>query len=102
MKFCHRMLGSGVLLMAAMMAANELPELLTLTDNTANDYVSVRSQSKSQPPAAIKDAAGKLMAAPVVFNPPARLRVAADSNFLHSATARFPNRLLQLIATQRT
>jgi hypothetical protein len=100
MKFCRRTLRFAVMLMAAMMAANEFPELLTLTDNTTNDYVSVLSQSNGQPP--IRDPAGQLTAAAVVFNLPARLRAAADSGFLLSPTAKSPNRLLQLLATQRT
>ena len=102
MKFCRRTLSLAVVLMAAIMAANEFPELLTLTDNTNNDYVSVRSQSQGQPPVVIKDPAGRLTAAPVVFSLPVRLRAAADSSFLRSPTAKSPNRLLQLLASQRT
>lgn len=102
MKFCGRTLSFAVMLMAAMMAANEFPELVTLTDNTTNDYVSVLRQSNDQPPIVIRDPTGQLTAAAVVFNLPARLRAAADSSFLLSPTAKSPNRLLQLLATQRT
>lgn len=102
MTFRRRMLSFAVVLMVAMMAANEFPELLTLIDNTTNDYVSVRSQSQGRPPVVIKDPTGLLTAAPVVFSLPVRLRTAADSSFLRSPNAKSPNRLLQLLATQRT
>jgi hypothetical protein len=102
MKFCRRTLSFAVMLMAAIMAANELPELLSLTDNTTNDYVFVRSQSHGQPPVVVKDLAGQLTAAPVVFSLPVRLRAAADSSFLRSPTAKSPNILLLLLAMQRT
>ena len=85
-----------------MMVANEFPELLTLTDNTTNDYLSVRTESNGQRPAVKKDSAGQLTAAPEGFNLTVRLRAATDSSFLLSPTTKSPNRLLQILTTWRT
>ncbi len=38
MRLSRRMLVMAVLLTSGLMAASELPELLTLTDNVSNDY----------------------------------------------------------------
>ena len=102
MKLYQRMLTFGIVLLAAMMAFNELPELLTLTDNVNNDYVSVRSRSESPHHIVVQKSKGQLAAVPVVFSPPVQLRVAADSKFLLSATAKSQRSLLLLLVTQRT
>jgi hypothetical protein len=102
MKLYQRMLTFGIVLMAAMMAFNEFPELLTLTDNVTNDYVSVRSRSESSHQIVVQKSSGQLTAVPAVFNAPVQLRVAAASNFLISATAKSPRSLLLLLVTQRT
>jgi hypothetical protein len=102
MKLAHRTLTFAVLLTAVMMAVNEFPELFTLTDNTANDYVSARSQSEAPPQTVVKERAGQLLAAAVAFCLPIRLHVAAASNFLVSSTAKSPRSLLLLLVTQRT
>jgi hypothetical protein len=102
MKLHQRMLTFGIVLMAAMMAFNEFPELLTLTDNVTNDYVSVRSRSESSHQIVVQESTDQLTAVPMVFNPPVQLRVAADSNFLLSPAAKSPGGLLLLLVTQRT
>lgn len=96
------MLTFGLLLMAALMAANEFPELLTLTDNTSNDYLSVRTRGENGPHVIVKRPSGQFRAEPVLFRPPAQSRVAAASNFLISSTAKSPRSLLLLLVTQRT
>ena len=101
MKFLHRMLTFGVVLVAALMAVNEVPELLTLTDNVSNDYVSVRIGTESPRQGVVKDQTRQVTAAPVVFNLPVRLRVATACNFLFSTPARSPRGLLLLLVTQR-
>ncbi len=102
MKFLPRMLTFGVVFVAALMAVNEVPELLTLTDDVTNDFVSVRAERVSPHFRVVKDPARQLAAAPVVFNLPVRLRVATASNFLVSSTAKSPRSLLLLLVTQRT
>ena len=102
MKFSPWMLTFVAVLTAAMMAANEFPELLTLTDNVSNDYVTVCTRAESAPQVAIKRPAGQLTAAPVALCPPVGLRLAAASNFLISSTAKSPRSLLLLLVTQRT
>jgi hypothetical protein len=101
MKFVHRMLTFGVVLVAALMAVNEVPELLTLTDNVSNDYVSVRAETESPRRDVIKDSTRHLTVAPMVSNPTVRLRVATACNFLFSLTAKSPRSLLLLLVTQR-
>jgi hypothetical protein len=102
MKLHQRMLTFGVVLMAVMMAFNEFPELLTLTDNVTNDYVSARSRSDTSRQIVAQKSPGQLTAVPAVFNPPVRLRVAAASNFLLSTAAKAPGSLLLLLVTRRT
>jgi len=102
MKVFRGMLTFGVVLVAALMAVNEVPELLTLTDNVTNDYVSVRVERVSPHFRVVKDPAYQLTAASAVFSLPVRLRVATASNFLFSSTAKSPRSLLFLLVTQRT
>jgi len=102
MKVPQRMLTFVVVLMATMMALNEFPELLTLTDNVSNDYVSVRIQSEISHHYVAKDFGNQPTAVPVIFNPPVQMRVAAASNFLLSPEAKAPGSLLLLLVTQRT
>jgi hypothetical protein len=102
MKLYQRMFTFGIVLMAAMMALNEFPELLTLTDNTTNDYVSVQRRSDSSHQIVVQRSAAQLTAAPAVFNPPVQLQVLAASNFLLSPAAKSPGGLLLLLVTQRT
>jgi len=102
MKLYRGMLTFVVVLMAAMMAANEFPELLTLTDNTTNDYVSVQRRSDNSQQIVIQRSTTQLTAVPVAFNPPVGLLVTADSNFLLSPAAKSPGGLLLLLVTQRT
>ena len=83
MKFFPRMLAFVVVFTAALMAVNEMPELLTLTDNVSNDYVSVRIGSESLHPGVVKSSTRETTAASVVFSLPVRSRIAATaSNFL--------------------
>jgi hypothetical protein len=101
MKLPHRMLTFVVLLAAAMMAVNEFPELLTLTDNTSNDYVSVRIGYERARPGVVKDPVPQATAAPLVFTAPVGLCVTAASDFLRSSTAKSPRSLLLLLVTHR-
>jgi len=102
MKLYQRMLGLAVVLMAAMMALNEVPELLTLTDNTTNDYVSVQKRSDSSHQVVVQRSAAQVTATPAVVHPPIQSEVLAASNFLLSPAAKSPGGLLLLLVTQRT
>jgi len=102
MKRAHTVLTFAVLLMAAMMAVNEFPELLTLTDNTSNDYVTVRTGGENAHHVFLKRTAGQQTTGRVELSSPARLHVALDPNFVVSPTAKSPRGLLMLLVTQRT
>jgi len=95
------MLTFAVVLVAALMAVNEVPELLTLTDNVSNDYVSVRTETESPRHRLVKERTRQLTATSVIFNAPVRLRAATACNFLFSSTAKSPRSLLLLLVTQR-
>ena len=95
------MLTFGVVLVAALMAVNEIPELLTLTDNVTNDYVSVRAETENPRNGVVKQPTCQRTDGSVVFNPAVRLRVATACNFLFSSTAKSPRSLLLLLVTQR-
>jgi hypothetical protein len=96
------MLTFGVVFVAALMAVNEVPELLTLTDNVTNDFISVRVERVGPHYGVVKDPARQLLAVPSVFNLPVRLHIATASNFLLSSTAKSPRSLLLFLVTQRT
>ena len=88
--------------MAAMMAVNEFPELLTLTDNTSNDYVTARTGGENVHNLLLRRPAGQQTAGCVEVSPPARLRGMRDPNFLVSPTAKSPRGLLLHLVTRRT
>jgi len=88
--------------MAAMMAVNEFPELLALTDNVNNDYVSVQKRSDSSHQIVIRRSTTQLIAVPVAIFPTVELSVAVDSNFVLAPAAKSPRGLLSLLVTLRT
>jgi hypothetical protein len=94
-------LSIGVVLLAALMAAHELPEILTLTDNTSNDYVSVRAGSQSLLQGVLKQSKRQLPVASVALSLPARLPLATAFNLLFSTGVKSARTLLSLLVTQR-
>ena len=97
----RRTLVFGVLLVGLLAAASEIPEILTLTDNVANDYVSVRVK-----PDTIGQSTVKYPFPPVAFAPAlasgTRHALEAKAGYVLSSVSVYPSYdLLLLLSTQR-
>jgi len=101
MKLSHRMLTIVVLLVGALMAVSEAPEILTLTDNTSNDYLSVQIRRVSPRTSLVKDVTHEATSPHVLFGAPYGERDVAAHSFLLSRSSTSPRSLLFLLVTQR-
>ena len=101
MKLSHRMLTVVVLLVGALMAVSEAPEILTLTDNASNDYLSVRIGRVSPRTSIVKDATHEATSPHVLFGAPYGERDVAAHSFLLSRSSTSPLSLLLLLVTHR-
>jgi hypothetical protein len=95
------MLTVTVLLVGALMAISEAPEILTLTDNVTNDYVTVQSGQAIPARDTIKNTTHHVIPADVVFGVPFDVRNSLAHNFLRSASSKAPRSLLLLLVSQR-
>jgi hypothetical protein len=101
MTISRRVMTITVLLVGALMAISEAPEILTLTDNVTNDYVTVQSGQAIPARGTIKNTTHHVIPADVVFSVPFDVRDSLAHNFLRSASSKAPRSLLLLLVSQR-
>jgi hypothetical protein len=101
MKLSHRMLTVAVLLVGALMTVSEAPEILTLTDDASNDYLSISIGRVSPRTSIVKDATDRAISPHVLFGVPSGERDVAAHSFLLSRSSKSPRSLLLLLVTQR-
>ena len=101
MKLSERMLTVAVLLVGALMAVSEAPEILTLTDNVSNDCVWVQTAQGSARHCVVKDPTRHPPSGRSVYGPPGEGRDGLTQDSLHVTSSKSPRTLLSLLVSQR-
>jgi len=101
MKLSRKMLMFGVLLVGLLAAVSELPEILTLTDNVSNDYISVKVRPDTLDQHSLKGPSRQAALAPMLSATVDSRRESAVWYSLASAAVHPSRDLVVLLATQR-
>jgi hypothetical protein len=100
MTLSRRMLTITVMLVGVLMAVSEAPEILTLTDNVANDCESVQIKRVSGNKCLVKASTFKVVLARALFSAPVRADLIARSLAV-SVSSRSTRSLLLMLVTQQ-